>query len=430
MSVMKKNRKFGLWIGALVGTMLLVTACGVNSSGDTQTNVSSANDVKTIYIYQNKIEIDEALQKTTADYTALHPDVHFKIESVSDNYATGLKAKLASGEMPDLFTVVGNQNLKMWQSHLENLADQKWTADMIDIAKPAITGSDGGIYGMPVSIEGYGYVYNKKLFHKAGIAGVPLTFTDFQTDVEKLKSAKVQPVIQAYSDWYQAGNFMVNMGIARQPNPNAFIKGLYDGSATFVGNDIFRQVAEFIQYDFKQGKNDLSTSFNAQTAALYNGEVAMTVGGNWLQPTVNTISGLDVGLMPIPVNDKAGENDKLYVGVTGYWSVSKDSKVKEEVKDFLKWLVTTPEGQAHMVKDMRTIPAFHSFAANDVSRGALNAEMSRYLQAGKVYGNFASYYPDGVAQAFGEDVQKLVAGKINTDGFLQALQDDWDRLAH
>ncbi|MFC5468151.1 ABC transporter substrate-binding protein [Cohnella suwonensis] len=426
---MKRTNKSRSVLYAVLGAPLLLAGCGEQSQEGATASASSASAVKTIHIYQSKIEIDEALKKTAAAYTALHPDVQFQIDSISDNYSTGLKTKQASGELPDVFTIIGNQDLKLWQSELEDISDQPWTKDMIDIAKKGITGDDGKVYGMPVSVEGYGYIYNKQLFQKSGITDVPLTLTALKTDVDQLKSAGIQPLIGAYMDWYQAGNFLVTMGIARQPDPEAFIKGLYDGSSTFVGNDVFKQVAEFIKYDYSQGKNGLSTNFNAQTTAMVNGDAAMTLGGNWLQPTFDSANkGPDMGLMPLPVNDKADENDKLYVGVTGYWAISKNSKVKQEVKDFMNWLVTTPEGQAHITKDMKMIPAFSTFTANDADIGSLGTDLSRYVKEGKVYGSYNSYYPDGVAQAFGEAVQKLVAGKADTDGFLQELQNEWDRL--
>ncbi|MBT2290163.1 carbohydrate ABC transporter substrate-binding protein [Paenibacillus albidus] len=241
---------------------------------------SNGKQVKNIYIYQNKPEIDEALKKVTAAYTAEHPDVQFTIETIGENYFTILKTKQATGDLPDVFTVIGNQGLGLWQSQLEDLSDQPWTADMIDLAKDEITGDDGKIYGLPLAIEGYGYVYNKELFKQAGIAAVPVTFSELKEDITNLKTGGVQPLIGAYLDWYQAGNFLINIGIARQEDPQAFIRGLYDGTSSIVGNKTFEELAEFIQYDFANGKDGLNTSFNAQTSKLINGEVAVTLGGN------------------------------------------------------------------------------------------------------------------------------------------------------
>ncbi len=54
--------------------------------------------------------------------------------------------------------------------------------------------------------------------------------------------------------------------------------------------------------------------------------------------------------------------------------------------------------------------------------------MSKYVQEGKTYGFYYSFYPDGFNQAAGEAVQRLVAGKASVDEFLQELQQQWDNL--
>ncbi|WP_020613015.1 ABC transporter substrate-binding protein [Sediminispirochaeta bajacaliforniensis] len=383
----------------------------------------------TIFLSQSKIEIDQALRDVTARYSELHPDVEFVIESLSDNYTTSLRTKFAGGEAPDIFMILGGSELDLWQSRLEDLSDQPWVSDMVPLAKEGISTADGMVYGFPVSVEGYGYVYNKRLFAEAGITSVPKTFTELQRAVEKLKQAGIQPLAGTYMDWYQAGMFLVNMGIARQPDPLAFIQGLNDGSETFVGNEIFEEVANFILYDFSQCESPLNTGFNQQTALLYSESIAMTLGGNWLQPSIDSANpDMQVGLIPMPISDDVASNDKLYAGVTGYWVINKESPAKEEAKAFLTWLATSEEGRKAMTDQLLFIPAFTSFEANPDKVGALSSDLSRYASQGKVYGIYNSMYPAGGAEYFGNAVQKLVAGKLDVPGFLEELQTRWDQL--
>lgn len=139
--------------------------------------------------------------------------------------------------------------------------------------------------------------------------------------------------------------------------------------------------------------------------------------------------GLPVGLMPVPLTDDAAYNDYLLAGVTNYWVVNKDSAVKQEAKDFMTWLVSDPEGQKFITKEMALIPAFSSFQADSDSIGALGTDLAEYIAAGKIKGFYASFYPDGGTQTFGEDMQKLVAGKADVTEFLEMLQSDWERLS-
>jgi raffinose/stachyose/melibiose transport system substrate-binding protein len=383
----------------------------------------------TIHIYQVKIEIDKALKDVAEIYMRQNPNVDFVIDSVSDNYTTGLKTKFAGGQAPDIFTVLGGSDLELWRPNLADLSDQTWTKDMIDLARAGITGKDGKVYGMPVSIEGYGYMYNKALLEKAGVKKTPKTLSELKTAVAKLKASGIQPMTGTYMDWYQAGMFLVNMGIARQPDPEAFIAGLNDGKVSFVGNKVFKEVAEFIQYDFSNCASPLNTGFNQQTSAFIGEKVAITLGGNWLQPSIDSTNPkMRPGLMPMPIDEDAKANDRLYAGITGYWSINKDSPAKDEAKKFLSWLATTKEGRACFTDKLLFIPAFKSFSANPKVIGALNTDLSDYLKQGKVYGIYNSRYPAGGAEVFGQAVQKLVAGKVDVDGFLQELQDRWTQL--
>ena len=59
----------------------------------------------------------------------------------------------------------------------------------------------------------------------------------------------------------------------------------------------------------------------------------------------------------------------------------------------------------------------------------LGKAVSDYMAAGKVDNIYYTFYPDGFAQAAGEAVQKLGAGKSTNDEFLQELQDAWDNLS-
>lgn len=424
---MKKMKK--VLAVALAGMMAFgLTACESGTSTPDESGNKASGDKKTIYIYQMKIEIDEALKAVTEKYTQTHPDVEFVVESASDNYNTSLKTKFTGGEAPDIFTLTGYEDAKMWSSNLEDLSGEPWVENMVEQAKEGII-VDGKVCGFPTSVEGWGYMYNKKLFEQAGIKTLPTTMTEFKEVCSQLSDAGIQPVTECYMDWYQAGMFMVNAGIARQDDPMAFINGLNDGGKTFVGDPIFTELANFLLYDVSQCKSPMNTDFNTQMAQFTSEEVAVTAGGNWNQPALDAVSkDIESGLMPFPINDDSEANDKLYVGIAGYWGVNTNSPVKEEAKEFLEWLATTEEGQSCMTKDLQLIPAFTNFSADAESIGDLGTDVSKYVQEGKTYGLYYSFYPDGFNQAAGEAVQRLVAGKASVEEFLQELQQQWDNL--
>lgn len=408
--------------------VLGLTACGSSSSSQSASS-QSGDEVKTIYIYQTKIEIQEALEAVTAKYTETHPNVQFQIESASDGYNTGLKAKFAGGEAPDIFSITGYSDALVWQSRLADLSDEAWVSDMVPAAQENVL-IDGQVLAFPLSVEAAGYVYNTALFQAAGIDKVPTTREELADAVQKLSDSGVAvPITECYMDWYQLGNFMVNLGFAGQEDSKAFIEGLNDGTETFVGNPVFEELADYIIFEYNLSTNPSTTDFNTQTSMVSSQDLAITIGGNWSQPTYDAVDpSLPVSLMGIPYSSNEKENDQLYL-VGTYWGVNKDSEALPEIKDFLTWLTTTDEGKECLTLDLQFIPAYNSIPADPQSIGALGQAVSDYIAAGKTDNIYYTFYPDGFTQAAGEAVQKLGAGKSTVDEFLQELQDSWDSLS-
>ena len=106
-----------------------------NPGSQENTNQEAGNAVNLV-LYNNKIETVEALQKTADAFHQSHPDVSITIETTqSEQYSTSLKTRYASGEAPDIFMVTGKEDMLLWLDNLEDLSDQKWTADMVDISE-------------------------------------------------------------------------------------------------------------------------------------------------------------------------------------------------------------------------------------------------------------------------------------------------------
>ena len=127
---MKKMKKAAALM-MTVAMMLSMAACG-NSGAKETTGAAEGSDTqvasqaadgeeKTIYIYQMKTEIQDALEKVCEVYSESHPGVKFVCESASDNYATSLKTKFSGGDAPDIFSIQVYSDALVWQSQLADL---------------------------------------------------------------------------------------------------------------------------------------------------------------------------------------------------------------------------------------------------------------------------------------------------------------------
>lgn len=424
---MKKYSKFALVM--LLAFSTLLAGCGSKDEG--KETAGDQNGIKTLKIFQFKVEIAEAMSRMKADYEKEHPGVKLDIQTVGggSDYGAALKAQFASGEEPDIFNVGGYRDLDTWLEKLEDLSDQPWVGDVVDVAKEPMT-KDGKLYGQPMAIEGYGFIYNKDLFEKAGITELPKTITELEAAAQKLQEAGITPFVNGYQETWILANHLLNIGFAHQPDPNAFVKGLNEGNEKIVGNPVFDEWIKLFELTTKYGqKNPLTTDYNTEITTFASGEAAMTQNGNWTQVQIDGINpDLNIGLLPMPINDNAEQNDKLPVGVPNNWVVNKNSKMKEEAKEFLNWLVTSETGKKYITEDFKFIPAFKSIKANTELLGDLGTDVMNYSQEGKALSWEFNKFPDGGMNEFGSQMQGYVAGNVDKTQLFEALEQSWASL--
>ena len=119
---------------------------------------------------------------------------------------------------------------------------------------------------MPIGVEGYGYIYNKDLFAKAGITELPKTLTQLDAAAQKLQAAGITPFENGYAEWWVLGNHFVNLPFAYQADPNAFIDGLNKGTEKIAGNAVFENWIKLFDLTVKYGnKNPLQTDYNTRS---------------------------------------------------------------------------------------------------------------------------------------------------------------------
>ncbi|MHA6534029.1 ABC transporter substrate-binding protein [Paenibacillus sp. BAC0078] len=431
------KKRSALMLSSVMLMTVVLAACGGNSNNKAASNASNGSAgntsgaVKTVKIFQFKTEIVEGLNELKVEFEKEHPNIKLDIQTVGGgaDYAAALKTKFASGDAPDIFSNGGYAEMDLWKDKLEDLSDQPWVKDLIPMAAEPMT-KDGKTYGMPMNLEGIGYVYNKDLFAKAGITETPKTITELEEAAKKLQAINVIPFGNAYQEWWLLGNQGISVAFAQQDNVDEFIKGLNGGTASIIGNPVFKDWSNLLQLTVKYGqKNPLTTDANTHLAMFANGETAMMQEGNWAQTLVDNIKpGMNIGMFPMPISDDAAKNDKMTVGIPANLVVNKDSASKEEAKTFLNWLVTSDMGKEYITKKWKFIPALKTLEVAPDVIGGLGTDVWNYVKQDKVYGLQSSKFPDGVTQEFASVIQQLIAGKSDEAGWEKNMQAAWDKL--
>lgn len=402
---------------------------GCSSKGSSGSDGKSDGDVVTLNFFQFKVEIADQLQEMIKEFEAEHPNIKIKLETVGGgaDYGAALKAKFASGEEPDIFNNGGFKELDLWKEKLADLSGEPWVDHVLPIGKVPMTDEDGKLYGMPVNLEGYGFIYNKDLFEKAGIKEAPKTIDELNDAAKKLKAKDITPFSAGYGEWWVIGQHLLNIPFAQQEDPDAFIKGLYDGTETFKDNDKFKEFKSVLDAEIKNANdNPLTTDYNTQVTLFASGETAMLQQGNWTENMITEVNpDINMGFLPIPLNNDESA-DRLPVGVPNNWVLNKNSKHLDEAKMFLEWMVSSETGKRYITEEFAFIPAFDNIEPNGL--GDLGESILTYSKDEKTIPWTWFQWPDGANKEFAATIQEYAAGKIDYDTVLDRFQKTWDNL--
>ncbi|MCS0824849.1 ABC transporter substrate-binding protein [Cytobacillus firmus] len=411
-------------------SFLIQFLSGCQSNTETETIEKDITEQKiTLNVRNPKVEISTQYEQMAIAYEKDNPNVDIRIHTVggaADEYSD-LKAQIAAGAGPDIFTNSGYENAKLWSKYLEDLSDQPWVEHAYENTLTPVK-INGKIYGMPLNIEGYGFIYNKDLFEKAGIDTLPKSLAELIAVSEKLQKAGITPFATGYYEEWKLGDQLLRIAFAQQEDPAAFIKGLNDGTEKIESNQKFKDLIKLLDVTMKYGnKNPLTTDYNMEVNLFAKGHVAMIQQGNWIQPMLDQLSpNMNIGMLPIPINDKP-VNDALVVGVPNFWVVNKltTPEKKKEAKKFLNWMVSSKQGKTFITEHFKFIPVFKNMEADNL--GPLADEIIRYSKDGKTLSMNWFHYPVEVRTEFNSAMQLYVGKQLNRDQLLQELQKSWEK---
>ncbi|WP_433750237.1 ABC transporter substrate-binding protein [Falsibacillus pallidus] len=422
-----RGKKLATLIFSLI-LLLSVALAGCSSNG-------GSKDEVTIDVFQFKVEFKKQFEDLVKKYEKEHPGVKINITTVGggQDYGVALKSKFASGKQPAIFNVGGPQDVADWEAKLADLSDTKAAKNALDGTLEGVK-KDKQVLGVPYNQEGYGLIYNKEIFEKAGIKPEEIKdFNSLQAAVEKLDSKKDELGIKA---------------VFALPGKETWVTGLHLSNA-FIAPEFDNNVLNAFnakKVDFKYGdamKNFLdlqnkysvqptvSLDYSQQVEELFStGKVAIIEQGNWVY---SSIAGIDqdladnkVGLLPIPV--QGYKENAVPVGIPMYWAVNKtlDKKVVAESKKFLDWLYTSDEGKKAVLEDFKFIPAYQGYDLDKIS-DPISKEIYKYAQDGNTIGWVFMGYPSGWGQdKLGADIQKYLSGKASWDEVVTDSQKAWE----
>lgn len=415
----------------LAGALAMGTlaACG----SKTEEKADSGSKV-VLDVFQFKVEFKDAFEKLAKEYEASHDGVKINITTVGggENYGASLKSKFASGGEPAIFNVGGPQDVKDWNSKLADLSDTKASKEALEGTLDAVT-KDGKILGLPFNQEGYGILYNKEVFKKAGIDPASInSFVKLEEAVKTIDSKKKELGLESVMAFPAKETWVTGLHLS-----SPFFAAEFDGDI----NKAFE--AKTIDFKYNEGMKKLldlqntysvqptvSLDYSRQVEELFStGKVAMIQQGNWVYGSIEGIdqefAANNVGILPMPV--EGYKEDSIPVGIPMYWAVNnnKDEATVKASKEFIDWLYTSEEGKKAVLEDFKFIPAYKGYDTSKIS-DPISKEIYQYAKDGKTINwVFMGYPSDWGMNKLGADIQQYVSGKLTWEDLVKNAKTTW-----
>ena len=406
-----------------VATMLGMGACG-SSAG--------AKDDKTITFWHNATAGDgkqywEDLAKAFEKKTGVKVQIQAIQNEDFEGKLTTAMQDPASG--PDVYMTLGGAKTK-------DMVDAGQVMDITDkisdTVKKQMSSSlesvsyDGKVYGVPVTVQPGGIWYSKDLFKQAGIDAVPTTFSELKTDVQKLRSAGIEPIALGGKDAWPVGHWYYWLSM-RECSPKAYAKGVNDkdfsDSCWVKAGDDLKDLLD--ANAFNEGFLTTTAQQGASSSAglLANHKAAMELMGTWEPGVLKDLTPdkkdmADLGYFAFPTMD-GGEGDPTAI-MGGSDGMAVGEWAPEEAVDFLNF-VSEKEWQEKYAEAFSTIPA-NKEAQDVVTNEALKQVLTVYNDASSVSMWLDTVFGQNIGNALNEGVVNMMAGQGSAQDIVKGVE--------
>lgn len=430
---MKLKKLTSLFLTGLLSISLLA---GCNSSTNTTDSNDSTTDTNptVVDIFQFKVEFKDQFEALAKEYEKEHEGVKINITTVGggDDYGAALRSKFASGNEPAIFNVGGPQDVKDWQSKLTDLSDTNASTAALPGTLKSVT-RDGKVLGLPFNQEGYGFIYNKSVFEKAGIDPKSLdSYAKFEEAVKTLDSKKEELGLKsvfafAGKETWVTGLHLSNLFIS--PEFDEDINKTFEAKTLEFKHDKAMKKIVDLQNKYSV-QPTISLDYSQQVEELFSmGKVAMIKQGNWVYGSIADIdkefANNNIGIIPVPVDGY--KSDSIAVGIPMYWAVNntKDEAVIKASKDFIDWMYTSETGKEYVLTKFKFIPAYDGYDTSKLS-DPLSKEIYEYTSNGKTIGWVFMGYPSGWGMNnLGANLQKYLGGNASWEEVIDTAKKAW-----
>lgn len=400
-----------------------------------------------VYYLNFKPEVDEQWQDIAAAYTA-ETGVPVKVvTAASGTYEEVLKSEIAGSDAPTLFQINGPVGYNNWKDYCMDLTNTDLYNNLSDKSL-AVTGADGGVYGIPYTVESYGIIYNDEIMQAyfamdgAVVKSVDEinNFDTLKAVVEDMQAKKddlgIDGVFASTSllpgeDW-RWQTHLANIPVYYEMKD----KGVSDiDDLEFTYSENFKNIFDLYINNSTCAPTLLGSKAVTDSMAEFAlGQCAMVQNGNWGWGQVagvdgNVVKEDSVKFMPIYTGVAGEENQGLCTGTENFWCVnSQTSEANQKATlDFVNWMISSDAGKDYMVNSLGNAAPFSTFGDDEKPQDPLAKEMFRYMEGGKtsVSWNFTIFPSQDFKDDFGAALLEYCNGNMTWDDVANTVVTRW-----
>jgi raffinose/stachyose/melibiose transport system substrate-binding protein len=343
--------------------MVPLAACSSSSSVDKKDNDSNSDVVEIDFFHRWPNEPRKSFyDQKIAEYMEAHPNVKINVDAVlNDSYKEKIRVLVSSDDLPDVFTswsdsfaqnLVSSERIMPLNDILAE--DTEWSGKIIESQFGGFT-FDDVTYGVPFTIDGKAFFYNKDIFKENNLE-VPETYDEFIDVLDQLKAAGYEnPLVEGLTNAWAISHYMGTI-FQRIVDPAVTAVDYNQATGEFTdagyvkGLEVFKQLTDYM--------GDVSTAIDHEAARnmFGNGEAPIVYMQFAEIKMVEDIGKVDFGFFNFPAFADGKGDPGALTGAPEGWMLSKNAP--PEAVDFLKFLTseetafefTKTDGQLNAIK--------------------------------------------------------------------------------
>ena len=437
-----KTKKWFILLTVLVLSLML-TSCGqsapaeeapaaddteMEAAGSEDSAEASADEAVEIEMFTRFADgaSKEYFDEVAASFSEANPNINVVVTSAdNETYKAEIGVRLASDSAPDIFFAWSGVYAKNFYDGGKALDISSYIADDPEWSDNIIASQfgpytyDGGVYGVPIIMDGKAFYYNIDVFDELGLSA-PENWDDFMVALQALDDAGYIPISLGNIDDWATGHYITTLNQRVVPadvlaadyaleGEDNFTDPAYVEALNYLNELVPYFTPEFNSVTYDQGINDFTSGKAGTYYEQFNQiQYIKPAEFNWYWFDFPDIAGA------------AGDQNALTGAPQGFM-VSATTAHPDEAVAFLKYL-TSVDVAAKMVKDTSMISTVDGAINLDSADEKVMEIAESVKQASSINLWIDTAMDSEVVAVYLQGVQAMVGGAMTPEEVMSAVQ--------